>query len=1180
MDGSVVIKAVLDTANVTRNVGNLNRELQGISWSNIAAGDAKAMALASAFGAAGKAATIGLTVPLAAVGTAAIGMALGFEDAMAKVSTIADTTEVPMDQLKASILDLSDQTGVSANEIADNVYNAISAGQKTGDAVAFVSNATKLATAGFTDSASALDILSTTMNAYSLEADQVGKVSDILLMTQNKGKTTVGELSQAMGRAIPTASAFKVNLENLAAAYATTTAKGINTAESTTYINSMLNELGDGSSAVGKIIQDKLGMSFSEAMESGMSLGDVLGTVQEHASDTGVTMFDLFGSAEGAKAAFAIAGEGADGFTANLDAMKNSTGATDEAYKKMETTSYKLKRAVEEVKNTLIDLGGNLAETLMPAIEGAVGAVKQFTEWFKSLDDETKRVGISVALAAAAIGPLLSIVGKMISPISTVVKSVIKFRGGLEAMAVAAQMGKGSLEGVGASIGGFAGKSATGVKAATGLSKGLSAITSAGGLAAIALVAVVAAFAFDQWQKYEEHQKTVKKATDGLRDATDSYRDAYDSVSPSIDTASESMGKYAGSLDETLQKQADFAQEIADTWSGLGTDASVLDTYMETIGTLAGKTNLSKEEQIQLTTAIAGVNDICGTTYSVIDAQNGILSENKDAIYKTVDAWKANALAQASQEAMVEAQKRQLELDKQVADATEVVKKRQEELNEARKKSGMTPSAIGEYQQAVNNAQKTLDTATDSANANKETIDKMGQTYAESAQKVLMNSDSVKKYIAANGEISAVLKNSEVDVGAFSSAIADAGITQEQLAKMTPEQMSAVAAAWAGGSGDIKPILQDYKNAVSGTMDSSTEAIKGFVASHQEFATSLEQSGINVDAFSQNMSTLGISTGELAKLSDEKLLEIAQSYDGNLANVITKCDEFGVVVPERMRTAAANGSLFSTEAFTLGTPAHNAAVEALKNGAITIYDPISGSMKAITELATLNMQSSLVAGQVPANIAASGLRDSATSGVAGADGQFSTTGSGYVSAFAKPLYDANGVSSSAEQLPAQADSGARSKDGSGAGENFAHGFVNNIATNTVLGRVAVEAAKLATKALDALNHAQDSRSPSRKTKKAAGWFVAGWVNRLKAGKKDSYDSGFNISKAAVEGASNGIKDIEAMNLTLPSVGIDWYARGGIYNAVSAAAGPEAVVPLLGRRMQPFAEAIAGHMPGE
>ena len=163
-----------------------------------------------------------------------------FEDAMAKVSTIADTTEVPLDELRSQILALSSQTGISANEIADNVYNAISAGQKTGDAVNFVTNSTKLAKAGFADAGAALDVLTTILNAYGMEASEVTNVSDMLIQTQNLGKTTVAELSSSMGKVIPTANAYHVQLDQLCAGYAKMTANGVATAESTTYMNSML----------------------------------------------------------------------------------------------------------------------------------------------------------------------------------------------------------------------------------------------------------------------------------------------------------------------------------------------------------------------------------------------------------------------------------------------------------------------------------------------------------------------------------------------------------------------------------------------------------------------------------------------------------------------------------------------------------------------------------------------------------------------------------------------------------------------------------------------------------------------------------------------------------------------------------------------------------------------------
>lgn len=119
---------------------------------------------------AGSFMTKAVTAPIVSVGTVSTKMAMDFEDSMAKVSTIADGT-VPLKKLQNQILDLSNSSGIASTEIANNVYDAISAGQKTGDAVNFVSNSTKLAKAGFTDANSALDILTTTLNAYGMEAD-------------------------------------------------------------------------------------------------------------------------------------------------------------------------------------------------------------------------------------------------------------------------------------------------------------------------------------------------------------------------------------------------------------------------------------------------------------------------------------------------------------------------------------------------------------------------------------------------------------------------------------------------------------------------------------------------------------------------------------------------------------------------------------------------------------------------------------------------------------------------------------------------------------------------------------------------------------------------------------------------------------------------------------------------
>lgn len=364
---------------------------------------------------AGSGMTKTVTAPILAAGAASAKMAMDFEDSMAKVSTIADATEVPMDEMQKAILNLSNQTGISSEEIAQNIYDSISAGQKTGDAVNFVSNSTKLAKAGFADAGAALDVLTTIMNAYGLKASEVTNVSDMLIQTQNLGKTTVADLASSMGKVIPTANAYGVSLDELCAGYAIMTANGVATAESTTYMNGMLNELGKSGTTVSETLKEKTGKTFKELMDSGMSLSDVLKIISDAATENNKSFGDMWSSSEAGKAGMILLGDSAENFNGVLEQMQNSAGATNTAFEKLDTNSTKIKKATNELKNDAIDLGTTLMEELAPIIENIAEKISEFTEWFNGLSESEKQTIIQIGLIVAAIGPLLIALGTVVS---------------------------------------------------------------------------------------------------------------------------------------------------------------------------------------------------------------------------------------------------------------------------------------------------------------------------------------------------------------------------------------------------------------------------------------------------------------------------------------------------------------------------------------------------------------------------------------------------------------------------------------------------------------------------------------------------------------------------------------------------------------------------------------------
>ncbi len=351
-----------------------------------------------------------LTTTIGVIGGVAAALYAGpvqaaqeYETAIAKVSTIADAQAVPIEEMSSEIMKLSNTTGIAASQIADDVYNAISAGQQTGDAVNFVSYSTKLAKAGFAESAQTLDVLTTILNAYGMEAEEVSKVSDMLVQTQNKGKVSVGELSSVMGKIIPTANANNVALEQLCAGYAIMTSKGIAAAETTTYMNSMLNELSKSGTTAEKTLRATTGKSFKELMTEGKSLGEVIQILQEEATKSGKSLNDMFGSAEAGKAAVSLLSGGVEGFNEQVAGMVDSVGATEEAFAKMDqTTEAKMQKA----KNSIANLGIVLGQNLLPIVGNLadkVAAVVVKVSEFAQANPKLVQTALKVAAALAGM---------------------------------------------------------------------------------------------------------------------------------------------------------------------------------------------------------------------------------------------------------------------------------------------------------------------------------------------------------------------------------------------------------------------------------------------------------------------------------------------------------------------------------------------------------------------------------------------------------------------------------------------------------------------------------------------------------------------------------------------------------------------------------------------------------
>ena len=353
----------------------------------------------------------GVTASVKAITDALMGCtqeSTKFKTAMAKVGTIADETQEPLGDMRNEILALSGETGKSVEELAEAAYQAISASVATESAVNFTSKANKLAVGGFSDTTTAVDILTTAINAYGMSADDAAKISDVLITTQNLGKTSVAQLGASMGMVIPLAAAYNMDLEDLSASYALLTANGTQTAQATTYVKAALNELGSTSSVVGSTLKKKTGKTFAELMKEGNSLGDVLQILADSVDGDTTAFNNMWSSSEAGVGMLSILNSGTSKYNSLVQAMEGSTGAAAAAFEKMsETGEFAQQRFQNATKNLKIAIGDELAPVLMELQQSGADAMEWATEFVKEHPEVVAAVTALAAALAALVGLLV-----------------------------------------------------------------------------------------------------------------------------------------------------------------------------------------------------------------------------------------------------------------------------------------------------------------------------------------------------------------------------------------------------------------------------------------------------------------------------------------------------------------------------------------------------------------------------------------------------------------------------------------------------------------------------------------------------------------------------------------------------------------------------------------------------
>lgn len=569
---------------------------------------------------------------LKAAASNAVSMAMSNETAFAKASTLLSGDDLT--KYFEGLIEMSNRTGVAFTDLAESMYSALSAGVPQDNVLEFVENTVNLSKGGFTQTATAIDIVTTALNAYQMEMSEATHVQDVLITTQNLGKTTVDELASNMGKLIPTANGVNVAFDQLGAMYATVTANGVATAETTTYLNAMINELGASGSTAEKAMQaatagtDMAGKKISEISAMGYDVTDVLKLMDEYAQSTGKSLSDMFSSSEGAKAANILLSN-AESFKSNITAMIDSTGAAATAAETMmDTTAEKTQVA----KNQIDNLTSAIAEQLLPAIGETAQSVSDALD-SSGIKTVAETVG---SFISGTLTLLLKNINLIASAVTGVTAAVIAFKTANVLTKVIASWQTAALQ-----------------VTLLGNAQGAAAIKSAalkGELTAQEIVYAVLSGKLDVATAKQIALNTAMNMNPAgiIAVAVGLLATALTGFAISAGTAESAAKELNGAID---QMHDSVESSIADNEA----EMSVLKDKVKRYDELRTAVSLTSDEQKELSTLAQELQSVLGDEVTVVDQLTGKYNDLTDAVDTYINKKTASVKLTAYEEAAKEA---------------------------------------------------------------------------------------------------------------------------------------------------------------------------------------------------------------------------------------------------------------------------------------------------------------------------------------------------------------------------------------------------------------------------------------------------------------------------------------------------------------------------------------------
>ena len=335
----------------------------------------------------GKSMSMSLTAPIVALGGLAVKTFADFEQSMAKVKAISGATGKDFEALTQTAKDLGISTRFAASEVSDLMLNYSKLGFSSGEIQKITASTLDLALATGEDLATSAMVAGGTLRAFGLDASKMGMVTDVMAKSFSSSALDLNKFQVSMSSIAPVAKGLGQSLQETTAQLGVLVNNGIEASTAGTMLRNMM------------LKATKDGFSMDEALKDIASSTDKAGTSLKY-FDTRATATALV-LADNIKAVKGLNDE-------LLDSSGSAKDMADIMDKTLEGSMMKLKSATE-------GMGIAFGEILAPAIGEIANFLSDIAMKFSELSDGTKTTIVVVAALAAAIGPLLLVMGTLLT---------------------------------------------------------------------------------------------------------------------------------------------------------------------------------------------------------------------------------------------------------------------------------------------------------------------------------------------------------------------------------------------------------------------------------------------------------------------------------------------------------------------------------------------------------------------------------------------------------------------------------------------------------------------------------------------------------------------------------------------------------------------------------------------